>query len=102
MGTGLRCNADGGKHESRQEAAELIYGQVKKSYRGRKLVRVRPAMRLEALEDLKIAMPRIGFLWTVEHRFHRAGESDHPTWNSRAGSSHLGYGEACPTPACPS
>jgi hypothetical protein len=44
----------------------------------------------------------IGSLWTVEHRHNFASQSDHPPWNSRAGSSHLGYGSAVLTPARPS
>src|ERR1700676_1497276 len=34
----------------------------------------------------------------AEHGFHRTGESDGPTWNSCAGSAHLGYGAAVSTP----
>jgi hypothetical protein len=48
----------------------LIYGQVKKSYRRRKLVRVTHVMRLGTEAALKAARPRIGFLWTVKHRFY--------------------------------
>jgi hypothetical protein len=43
-----------------QVAAELIYGQVKKSYRSRKLVRVTPVMRLGTQADLKIALQGLG------------------------------------------
>jgi IS1 family transposase len=43
-----------------QVAAGLIYGQVKKSYRRRKLVRVTPVMRLGTLADLTIALQRMG------------------------------------------
>ncbi len=35
-----------------------------------------------------------GLLRAAEHRIYRAGESDHPAWDSRAGSSHLGDGSA--------
>jgi hypothetical protein len=38
-----------------------------------------------------------GILRAAEHGFHRAGESDHPSWSGRAGSSHLGDGAAVPT-----
>ena len=41
----------------------------------------------------------IGLLWEAEHGFYRAGESDHPPWNSCVGSSNLGYSSANPTPA---
>jgi IS1 family transposase len=44
-----------------QVAAGLIYGQVKKSYRRRKLVRVTPVMRLGTLADLKAALQGLGF-----------------------------------------
>ena len=44
-----------------QVAAELIYGQVKKSYRQRKLVRVTPVMRLGTEAALTIALQRLGF-----------------------------------------
>ena len=44
----------------------------------------------------------IRLLWTVEYRFHRAGESDRPTRNSCAGASHLGDGTAVFLPARPS
>jgi IS1 family transposase len=40
-----------------QVAAGLIYGQVKKSYRRRKLVRVTHLMRLGAQADLKLVLP---------------------------------------------
>jgi len=44
-----------------QVAAGLIYGQVKKSYRRRKLVRVIPVMRLETEAGLKAVLQRLGF-----------------------------------------
>jgi hypothetical protein len=53
-----------------QVEPSLIYGQVKKSYRRRQLVRVTPVMRLGTEADLTIARPRIGSLWEVEHGFH--------------------------------
>ena len=53
-----------------QVEAGLIYGQVKKSYRGRKLVRVSQLMRLGTQADLKAARPRTGILRAVEHRLH--------------------------------
>ena len=48
-----------GRHARRwQVAASLIYGQVKKSYRRRKLVRVTHVMRLGTAEDLTLALRR--------------------------------------------
>jgi hypothetical protein len=44
-----------------QVAAGLIYGQVNKSYRRRKLVRVTHVMRLGTGAALKGARPRMGF-----------------------------------------
>jgi transposase InsO family protein len=44
-----------------QVAAGLIYGQVKKSYRRRKLMRVTPVMRLGIEGDLKRALQRLGY-----------------------------------------
>ena len=44
-----------------QVAAELIYGQVKKSYRRRKLVRVTPVMRLGTQDALTAALQGMGF-----------------------------------------
>jgi transposase InsO family protein len=43
-----------------QVEAGLIYGQVKKSYRRRKLVRVSQVMRLGTEEALKVALQRMG------------------------------------------
>jgi hypothetical protein len=81
-----------------QVAPELISGQVKKCSQRRQLVRVTPVMRLGTLADLKIARPRAGSLWTAQHRFHRAGESDGPPCKSRTGPPYLGHSTAVPTP----
>ncbi len=43
-----------------QVAASLIYGQVKKSYRRRKLVRVTHVMRLGTQADLTVALQGMG------------------------------------------
>jgi hypothetical protein len=45
-----------------QVATELIYGQVKKSYQRRKLVRVTPLMRLGTLADLKATLQELASL----------------------------------------
>src|SRR5260370_16665535 len=42
-----------------QVATELIYGQVKKSYQRRKLVRVTPLMPLGTLADLQAPFPEL-------------------------------------------
>ncbi len=44
-----------------QVAAGLIYGQVKKSYRRRKLLRVTHVMRLGTQADLTVALQAMGF-----------------------------------------
>jgi len=44
-----------------QVAAELIYGQVKKCYQRRKLVRVTHVMRLGTEDALKAALQGLGF-----------------------------------------
>jgi len=44
-----------------QVATGLIYGQVKKSYRRRKLVRVTHVMRIGTEPALKAALQRLGF-----------------------------------------
>ncbi len=82
-----------------QVAAELIYGQVRKIYRRRKLVRVTHVMRLGTGVALTVAGPRIGPLGTTEHRFYRAGESHCPSWGSSLGTSHMGHGPTSPTVA---
>jgi transposase-like protein/IS1 family transposase len=52
----------GGHHMHRwQVAPGLIYGQVKKSYRRRKLVRVSQVMRLGTADALKAALQGLGF-----------------------------------------
>jgi transposase-like protein len=53
-----------------QVAAGMIYGQVKKSYRRRKLVRVTHVMRLGTPGRSHSRLTGIGPLWTVEHRFY--------------------------------
>jgi hypothetical protein len=74
-----------------QVAVELIYGQVKKSYRRRKLARVTHVMRLGTQADLTLARASDGLLWTAEHCLHRAGESERPSWGGSAGTSHVGH-----------
>jgi hypothetical protein len=91
-----------GRHVGQwQVAAGLISGQVKKSSRRRKLVRVSHVMRLGTEDALTAARPRIGPLGSAQHRHHFAGQSDHSTWKSRSRTPHLGHGQACPAPAGP-
>jgi IS1 family transposase len=51
----------GRKGRQWQVATDLIYGQVKKSYQRRKLVRVTPVMRLGTEAALQVALQRLGF-----------------------------------------
>ena len=53
-----------------QVAAGLIYGQVKKSYRRRKLVRVTHVMRLGTEDSSHSRLTGIRLLWTAEHGFY--------------------------------
>jgi IS1 family transposase len=57
----LVVGRQGRKARQWQVAKELIYGQVKKSYRRRKLARVTPVMRLGTEGALKAALQEIGF-----------------------------------------
>jgi hypothetical protein len=61
-----------------QVGTGLIYGQVKKSYQRRKLVRVSHGLAPgdRGRSDKRLA--KTGVLWTTEHGFHRASESHGP------------------------
>jgi IS1 family transposase len=61
FGQWLQVVRRGRKMSEWQVVAELIYGQVKKSYRRRKLVRVTPVMRLGTQDALTVALQRLGF-----------------------------------------
>src|SRR5579884_153228 len=61
FGQWLQVGRRGRKVRQWQVAAGLIYGQVKKSYRRRKLVRVTPVMRLGTEADLTVALQKRGF-----------------------------------------
>jgi IS1 family transposase len=60
FGYWLQVGRRGRKARRWQVAAELIYGQVKKSYRRRKLARVTPVMRLGTEADLKSTLQGFG------------------------------------------
>ena len=51
----------GRKVKQWQVAADLVYGQVKKCYRRRKLIRVTHVMRLGTQADLKAVLQHLGF-----------------------------------------
>jgi len=60
FGDWLQVGRRGRKARRWQVAPELIYGQVKKSYRRRKLARVTPVMRLGTEAALKVALEGLG------------------------------------------
>jgi IS1 family transposase len=61
FGQWLEAGRRGRKARQWQVAADLIYGQVKKSYRRRKLMRVTHVMRLGTSSALKVALQGLGF-----------------------------------------
>jgi IS1 family transposase len=61
FGQWLKVGHQGRKARQWQVATGLIYGQVKKSYRRRKLVQVTPVMRLGTQAALTVALQRMGF-----------------------------------------
>ena len=67
LGDWLHVGRRGRNVRQWQVAAGLIYGQVKKCYRRRKLVRVTHVMRLgtEDADPRRLAAVRL--LWEVEH-----------------------------------
>jgi transposase-like protein/IS1 family transposase len=81
-----------------QVAAGLIYGQVKKCYRRRKLVRVTHVMRLGTQADLTIALQRIGLSGRLNTAFiervnltvrHGVAALARRTWATAQQSPHL-------------
>jgi IS1 family transposase/transposase-like protein len=81
-----------------QVAAGLIYGQVKKSYRRRKLVRVTPVMRLGTVAALTAALQRLGLSGRLNTAFvervnltvrHGVAALARRTWATTQQSPHL-------------
>ena len=81
-----------------QVAADLIYGQVKKCYRRRKLVRVRPVMRLGVQADLTMALQRLGLSGRLNTAYiervnltvrHGIAALARRTWATSQQASHL-------------
>ncbi len=81
-----------------QVAVGLIYGQVKKSYRRRKLVQVTHVMRLGTLADLKIGLQGLGFSGRLNTAFiervnlsvrHGVAALARRTWATAQQSPHL-------------
>ncbi len=76
----------------------LIYGQVKKCYRRRKLVRISHVMRLETQADLSTALQGMGFSGRLNTAFiervnltlrHGIAALARRTWATAQQSSHL-------------
>jgi IS1 family transposase/transposase-like protein len=81
-----------------QVAAGLIYGQVKKCYRRRKLVRVTPVMRLGTEAALKVALEGLGLSGRLNTAFiervnltirHGIAALARRTWATSQQSPHL-------------
>src|SRR5215469_4905208 len=81
-----------------QVEAGLIYGQVKKCYRGRKLVRVTPVMRLGTQADLTAALQGLSFSGRLNTAFiervnltvrHGVSALARRTWATAQQSDHL-------------
>jgi len=70
FGQWLEGGSRGRKVRQWQGAVGLIDGQVKKSYRRRKLVRATHVMRFGTGATLKVAGPRTGSFWTAEYRLY--------------------------------
>jgi hypothetical protein len=81
-----------------QVADGLIYGQVKKIYRRRKLVRVRHVMRLGTQAALSVALQGMGLSGRLNTAFIERGNLTIRHAIAAASSSHLGDGAAVPTP----
>ena len=69
FGHWLQAGRRGRQRRQWQVAAGLIYGQVKKSYRRRKLVRVTHVMRLGTEDALKAALQRLGLSGRLKTAF---------------------------------
>jgi transposase-like protein/IS1 family transposase len=88
-----------GHHVRRwQVEPRLIYGQVKKSYRRRKLVRVWQVMRLGTADDLKVVLQGLGFSGRLNTAFiervnltvrHAIAALARRTWATAQQSPHL-------------
>ena len=92
-----------GSHRGRkvcqwQVATGLIYGQVKKSYRRRKLVRATHVMRLGAQADLTVALQGLGFSGRLNTAFiervnltvrHGVSSLARRTWATAQQAPHL-------------
>jgi transposase InsO family protein len=98
FGHWLEVGCRGRKALRWQVAAGLIYGQVKKSYRRRKLVRVTHVMRLGTETALKASLQGMGFSGRLNTAFiervnltvrHGVAALARRTWATAQQSAHL-------------
>jgi IS1 family transposase len=98
FGHWLLMNCRGRKVLRWQVAAGLVYGQVKKCYRRRKLVKVRHVMRLGTEDALKVALQGMGFSGRLNTAFiervnltirHGIASLARRTWATAQQSPHL-------------
>jgi transposase-like protein/IS1 family transposase len=98
FGQWLEVGRRGRKVRQWQVEAGLIYGQVKKSYRRRKLVRVTPVMRLGTEAALKVALMGLGLSGRLNTAFiervnltvrHGVAALARRTWATAQQSPHL-------------
>ena len=98
FGQWLQVGRRGCKVRQWQVAAGLIYGQVKKNYRRRKLVRVTHVMRLGTEDALKVALQGLGFSGRLNTAFiervnltvrHGVAALARRTWATAQQSSQL-------------
>jgi hypothetical protein len=79
-----------------QVEAGLFYGQVFKRYRRRKLVRVKPVIRLGTESAFKETLRVLGFSGRVNTAFIERVAPLDPAWRGGAGAPHVGHSEASP------
>ncbi len=98
FGHWLEVGRPGRKARQWQVAAELIYGQVKKSYRRRKLVRVTHVMCLGTRDALKVALQGLGLSGRLNTAFiervnltvrHGVAALARRTWATAKPAPHL-------------
>jgi IS1 family transposase len=98
FGQWLRLSHRGQKVRRWQVAARLIYGQVKKSYRCRKRIKVTHVMRLGTEADLTVALQGLGFSGRLNTAFiervnltvrHGVAALTRRTWATAQQSPHL-------------
>ena len=102
VGPWLQVGRRGRKVRQWQVAAGLISGQLKKSSRRRKLVRVMPVMRLGTPGRSQSRLPGMRPLWTTQHGFHGASQSEGASWSGSSRKADLGYFPTGSTPLGPS